>query len=171
MRVAALVAALVAVTAAVTAVTACGTRPDGLGEGARRVVMVSGRDDHGLVASPNVALRSTPEGGDVVGRLPDGTLARVREVRGTQVQVSASGVTGWVDDFALRGVLRLAGPLPGCRVRLAGKDLPAGTRVEVLSLNETTATVRLVDPPRTVGTVAVSNLGELAPSPGQACPA
>ncbi|MHB8297566.1 MAG: SH3 domain-containing protein [Dermatophilaceae bacterium] len=70
--------------------------------------MVSGRDDHGLVAVRNIALRSAPDGGGVAGRLPDGTLAPVREVRGTQVQVSGSGVTGWVDDFVLRGELRLA---------------------------------------------------------------
>ena len=113
---------------------------------------------------------SRPSPSSMIGRLPDGTLAQVRDVRGTQVQVSASGVTGWVDDFALRGELRLAGPPPGCRVRLAGRDLPAGTRVEVLSLDEGTARVRLLDPPRTVGTLAASDIGELAPAPGQACP-
>lgn len=31
-----------------------------LAQGTRRVVMVSGRDDHGLVASPNIVLRSAP---------------------------------------------------------------------------------------------------------------
>ena len=153
-------------------VTACGA-PDGIGDGsgdgARRVVMVSGRDDHGLVAVRNIALRPAPDGGGVVGRLPDGTLAQVREVRGAQVQVSASGVTGWVDDFVLRGELRLAGPPPGCRVHLAGRDLPAGTRVEVLSLDKETAKVRLIDPPHTVGTVLASNIAELAPLPGQSC--
>ena len=155
-----------------------GEPPDGssdgpsqaLAQGTRRVVMVSGRDDHGLVASPNIVLRSAPGGGDVVGRLPDGTLAQVREVHGNQVRVSASGVTGWVDDFALRGELRLAGPPPGCRVRLAGHDVGAGTRVEVLSLYEGTARVRLIDPPGTIGTVATSEIAELAPLPGQSCP-
>lgn len=169
-RVASLVVKGIASLVVLAVVTACGA-PDGPGDGTRRFVMVSGRDDHGLVASQTVPLRSAPGGGDVVGRLPDGTLAQVRDVRGTQVQVSASGVTGWVDDFALRGELRLAGPPPGCRVRLAGRDLPAGTRVEVLSLDEGTATVRLLDPPRTVGTLAASDIGELAPAPGQACPA
>ncbi len=165
-------------------------------EGGRRVVLVSGRDDHGLVASRQVLLRSRPDGGSVVGRLADGTLAEVHAVQGTQVQVSADGVTGWVDDFSLRGELRLAGPPPGCRVRVGGVDLPAGTRVEVLSLDGATATVRLLDPTpgvgprsvgqgvagqrvvgqrvvgqRAVGTVAVSDLGELAPSPGRPCPA
>jgi hypothetical protein len=132
--------------------------------------MVSSRDDHGLVASQDVGLRSAPEGGDLVGHLPDGTLAQVRAVRGTQVQVSAAGVTGWVDDFALRGELRLAGPPPGCHVLLAGHDLPAGTRVEVLSLDKDTAKIRLVDPPRTVGTVPASEIAELAPLPGWSCP-
>ena len=152
--------------------TACGAAKlptDGLTDGTRRVVMVSGRDDHGLVASKNVALLSVPEGGDIVGGLPDGTLAQVREVRGTKVRVSASGLTGWVDDFVLRGELRLAGPPPGCRVRVAGRDLPAGTRVEVLSLAGATAKVRLLDPPHTVGTVAAAEIAELAPLPGQAC--
>ena len=160
---------LVAALVVLVAVTACGA-PDGLADGTRRVVMVSGRDDHGLVASQNVGLRSAPDGGDVIGRLPDGTLAQVRAVRGTQVQVSASGVTGWVDDFALRGELRLAGPPPDCRVHLAGRDLPAGTRVEVLSLYEEMAKVRLLDPPRTVGTVPASDIAELAPLPGLSCP-
>ena len=141
----------------------------GLAEGTRRVVMVSGRDDHGLVATKNVALRSVPAGGDVVGHLPDGTLAQVREVRGNQVRVSASGLTGWVDDFVLRGELRLAGPPPGCRVSLAGLDLPAGTRVEVLSLDGATADVRLLDSPYAVGTVAASLITEMAPLPGQSC--
>ncbi|MEP7019708.1 MAG: hypothetical protein ABI808_03585 [Pseudonocardiales bacterium] len=143
---------------------------DGLAAGSRQVVMVSGRDDHGLVVSENVVLRSAPQGGVVAGRLPDGTLAQVREVRGNKVLVTASGVTGWVDDFTLRGELRLAGPPPGCRVRLAGRDLPAGTRVEVLSLDGGSARVRLLDPPRTDGTVATSEIVEVAPLPGQACP-
>lgn len=160
---------LAAALLVIAAVTACGA-PDQLADGTRRVVMVSGRDDHGLVASENVVLRSAPDGADVVGHLPDGTLAQVRAVRGTQVQVSSSGVTGWVDDFVLRGELRLAGPPPGCGVHLAGRDLPAGTRVEVLSLYEDTAKVRLLDPPRTVGTVPVSDIAELAPLPGQSCP-
>jgi hypothetical protein len=151
------------------AVTACGA-PDGLTDGTRPVLMVSGRDDHGLVASQNIVLRSAPDGADVVGHLPDGTLAQVRAVRGTQVQVSASGVTGWVDDFFLRGELRLSGPPPDCRVQLAGRTLPAGTRVEVLSLYQETAKVRLLDPPRTVGTLPTSAIVELAPIPGQSCP-
>jgi len=92
------------------------------------------------------------------------------ELRGTKVRVSASGVSGWVDDFALRGELRLAGPPPGCRVPVSGRDLPAGTRIEVLSLDGTAAKVRLLDPPRTVGTVPSSDITELAPPPGQACP-
>lgn len=160
---------LAAALIVMAAVTACGA-PDGLADGTRPVVMVSGRDDHGLVASQNIVLRSAADGASVVGHLPDGTLAQVRAVRGTQVQVSASGVTGWVDDFFLRGELRLAGPPPDCRVLLAGRDLPAGTRVEVLSLYQETAKVRLLDPPRTVGTVPAFDIAELAPPPGQSCP-
>lgn len=157
---------------AVAALTACAApaAPATPADGARQVVMVSGRDDHGLLASQNVVVRSGPVGGDVVGHLPDGTLAQVREVRGTQVQVSAAGVTGWVDDFVLRGELRLVGPPPGCRVKLAGKDLAAGTRVEILSVDEHTAKVRLLDSPHTVGTLLTSEVAELAPPPGQPCP-
>lgn len=168
-------AGVVAVAAGVVAVVAAAVPGDGAqdlpGKDARGVVLVSGRDDHGLVASQNVLLHSAPEGGSVAGRVPDGTLAQVREVNGNQVRVSASGVTGWVDDFVLRGELRLAGPPPGCRVRVSGQDVAAGTRVEVLTLDGAQARVRLLDPPRTVGTVAVCDLRELAPPPGQACPA
>jgi len=171
------IATLLVLTAVtVGGATACGASkqiPNGaadvLSEGTRQVVMVSGRDDHGLVATENVVLHSAPEGGDVVGQLPDGTLAHVHEVRGTQVQVSAFGITGWVDDFALRGELRLAGPPPDCRVSLAGQDLPAGTPIEVLSLSQERAKVRLVNPPHTIGTVAASQIVEMAPLPGQSC--
>jgi hypothetical protein len=140
------------------------------GAAVRHVVMISGRDDHGLQASPTVLLTSRPGGGSVVGPVPDGTLVEVREVHGTQARVSASGVTGWVDDFALRGELRLAGPAPTCQVQLGSQRVPAGTRVEVLKLAGSLAQVRLLASPRTVVLVPRSWVTELAPAPGQRCP-
>jgi hypothetical protein len=140
------------------------------GTSTRHVVMVSGRDDHGLQASPTVLLTSRPGGGPVVGPLPDGTLVEVRDVQGTQTRISAPGINGWVDDFALRGELRLAGPAPTCQVQLGDQQVPAGTRVEVLELAGSMVQVRRLDGPRIVGLVPRAWVTELAPAPGQFCP-
>ena len=161
-------AALLVALAGVPALVGCGGHAASQ-QSDRMVVMVSGRDDHGLVASLNVLLTSDPGGGRVVGPLPDGTLAEVRRVRGTQVQVSAFGMTGWLDEFDLRGELRLAGPPPTCTVRLSGKTYPAGTRVEVLHLSGRWATARVLTD-GTLGQVPVTSLFELPPPPGQHCP-
>ena len=87
-----------------------------------RLVLVSGRDDHGMVSLEQVPVYDAVEGRRVVGRIADGTLARVVETDGqwqrvTTVEGPATG--GWVDDFHLRGEARLVGPAPSCRARLA----------------------------------------------------
>jgi hypothetical protein len=162
-------AALAIALAAVPVSAGCGG-PAASQHSDRAVVMISGRDDHGLVASQNVLLMSAPGGGSVVGPLPDGTLAEVRRVRGTEVEISAFGVTGWVDDFEVRGDVRLAGPPPTCEVRLAGRRYPAGTRVEVVNVSAGWATVHTLAGDSTTGQVPVSSLFELAPAPGARCP-
>lgn len=90
--------------AAVAALPVAATRP-----ATDRLVLVSGRDDHGLVELSTVPLTTRPGGGPVVGRVDDATLARPERVSGTQVEVTTlegNPVTGWVDDFRLRGVLQ-----------------------------------------------------------------
>lgn len=74
------------------------------------VVMISGRDDHGLLQEPSVSLYSAPQGDTVVARTPDGTFARVVDQRGEWIRVQLLGnpqAVGWVDDYYLRSrVLR-----------------------------------------------------------------
>ncbi|HEX6499411.1 MAG TPA: SH3 domain-containing protein [Micromonosporaceae bacterium] len=132
------------------------------------LVLVSGRDDHGLLATPQVVLRDRPGDGAPVGRVPDGTLARVVATRGTWLEVrTAEGpsVDGWVDDFYLRGVVHLVGPAPTCAVTLDGRSLPAGEQAVVLDLRGGRARVRVARTGRT-GWVDRASVQELAPSHG-----
>ncbi len=72
------------------------------------VVMISGRDDHGLLQESSVSLFSAPGGTNVVARTPDGTFARVVEQRGEWLKVQVLGnprTVGWINDFYLRGRL------------------------------------------------------------------
>lgn len=78
-------------------------------------VMVSGLDDHGLVATTMVALSSRPDlsaaPSAVVAQLPHGTMVHVLEQRGEWLRVQpvvAPGQAGWINDYYLRGqVLRV----------------------------------------------------------------
>ena len=105
---------------------------------AERLVWVSGRDDHGMVAEESVPVYDAVEGHHVLGEVPDGTLARVLATDGQWLRVrTAEGndrVTGWVDDFFLRGEVRLVGPAPSCRAPLGGRPRAGGTLVVVRDL-------------------------------------
>lgn len=71
------------------------------------VVLVSGRDDHGLVARARVELQRSPDDPAVTGSLPDGTFVRVVGQRGQWLEVRSFTVPpeqGWVNDFSLRSV-------------------------------------------------------------------
>src|SRR5437868_8771971 len=73
---------------------------------AQPIVLLSGRDDHGLLAQPFVTLADAPDSQRPVGRVHDGTFMRVLEQRGTWLRVQAIAapqIEGWVDDFYLRG--------------------------------------------------------------------
>jgi hypothetical protein len=79
--------------------------PLGRSDGRGAIVLVSGRDDHGLLVDPQVALYPEPEGGKPGGGIADGHMARVLEVRGTWLRLESLDqptVDGWVDDFFLR---------------------------------------------------------------------
>jgi hypothetical protein len=95
-----------------------------------RLALVSGRDDHGLVQTDEVPVHSDTTYGHVVGTIHDGTLVRVVERDGMAMRVSTvEGPTesGWLDDFHLRGQVRLVGPAPSCAVNVAGTDVLGGT--------------------------------------------
>jgi len=103
----------------------------------RPIVLVSGRDDHGLLVSKTVGLSRLP-GGEAAAQVPDGTLVRVEATHGEWLQVRAlerTAARGWVNDFFLRGtahVTRGAGPFArGAQVEMLAVD---GSRVRVRSL-------------------------------------
>lgn len=75
-------------------------------DGAGAIVLVSGRDDHGLLQQAELPLVTQPDGADVVAHVPDGTFAEVLEARGTWLHIRSltdPSATGWIDDFHLRG--------------------------------------------------------------------
>lgn len=133
---------------------------------ADRMVWVSGRDDHGMVAEESVAVYDGPDGSRVVGRVPDGTLAHVLSTDGQWLRIrTADGrpVTGWIDDFFLRGQVRLVGAAPGCAVELSGRWQEGGALVVVRDLRGDRARVESVADPDVRGWVLRSDLQELPP--------
>lgn len=138
---------------------------------ADRLVLVSGRDDHGMVAEEQVPVYDAPEGAHVTGRVADATLARVLDADGQWLRVeTVEGAhrVGWVDDFFLRGEARLVGPAPSCSVRLAGERRTGGTLVVVRGLHDHRARVETVSEPTTTGWVDRAVLQELPPQ-GRRC--
>lgn len=114
---------------------------------ADRLVLVSGRDDHGMVAAERVPLYTRVEGRTRAGTVTDGTYARVLATDGQWLHVrtvEGRRVTGWIDDFFLRGTSRLVGPVPSCTVRLAGRREPGGTPVVVRAVRGHRARVETV---------------------------
>ncbi|MFU8850128.1 SH3 domain-containing protein [Micromonospora sp. SL1-18] len=153
-RKAVLVGALLLAAAGITlaaaggpSVSARSATPAPASTGDGRLVLVSGRDDHGLLATERVPLRDRPAAeAAATGDVPDGTLARVVEVRGTWLRVRAAegpSAEGWVDDFFLRGGVHLVGPPPTCAVPFGDGTLPAGEQAIVLDLREDHAKVRI----------------------------
>ena len=108
-------------------------RSDGVG----RIVMVSGRDDHGLVASERVAVLVRPGGRAGTGMVRDGTLAEVLDTDGEWLElrtVEGRPVRGWLNDFYLRGNLHLVGTSSTCTTRLGHHMVPDGEQVTVRSV-------------------------------------
>jgi hypothetical protein len=169
-------AVLLAVAAAVS--TGCGSGASSPAEApttqpGRHFVLISGRDDHGLLAQPRVPLYDRPSGTREVAEVADGTLARVVQVRGSWLEVeplAAGSATGWSDDYYLRGVVHLVGPAPSCRVTVDGRRVAAGEQAIVLDVRGATATVRLVRAPSVTGSVPARYVRELPPSPDDPCP-
>lgn len=104
-----------------------------------RLVLVSGRDDHGMLAHEQVEVYDAPESTTSSGRVPDGTLARVVQADGQWMRIeTAEGqpVSGWIDDFFLRGEAHLVGPPPECRPRVGDQSQEAGLLVVVYGVRE-----------------------------------
>ncbi len=102
----------------------------------RPILLVSGRDEHGLVVEAEIVLSERPDG-PVAARLKDGTLVRVTDTRGEWLRVrTLEGAVreGWINDYYLRGTVHLdcGSPLgPSAQVELLEVDLG---RVRVRSL-------------------------------------
>jgi len=101
---------------------------------ARPILLVSGRDDHGMRARARVRLLGAPRfGAPVRAAVPDGALVRVLVARGEWVRVRAlerRRAAGWVHDFDLRGTAHLI-DLVTCGARLSAQPgAPAARRVQ-----------------------------------------
>lgn len=136
-----------AVIAAGCAAAACGDEGEPATAPERRVLLVSGHDDHGLLAEATVGLGEEPEGAPT-DRVPDGTLVAVTETRGEWARVrtlEGRAAEGWVNDFYLRGTAHLA-----C----------SNEPVELLAVDDGRVRVRPVDggPPRWVPRDTVGEL-------------
>lgn len=131
-----------------------------------RLVLVSGRDDHGLVVSHRVALYDAPEGDRQVATVHDGTLAEVLATDGQWLQVrpvEGASAIGWVADFYLRGETRLVGAPPSCSVRLGDAARDGGTVVVVRRLDAGRVLVETVTPPVVRAWARRSDVQELPP--------
>lgn len=136
------------------------------------VVLVSGRDDHGELASAHVSVHAVPGSAPASGEIRDGTLARVVALEGTWLEVrtlEGPAVQGWVDDFYLRREIHLVGPTPSCRSNLAGHALDAGEQAVVLDVRGRQVRVQLLSGAPagpTTGWVSRAAVHELAPREG-----
>ncbi len=116
------------------------------------VVMVSGRDDHGLVQEPIVSLFNSPDDSTVLARVLHGSFARVVEQRGEWLRVqlitspqSVPQSMGWVNDYYLRSrMLRTDG---GWQVDLVDARVVSDqVWVAVRPAGDTAATLEWLDP-------------------------
>ncbi|MGH8968763.1 MAG: SH3 domain-containing protein [Actinomycetes bacterium] len=147
---------------------AIGSRPD---DGTGRIVLVSGRDDHGLLASATVGLVAGPGSTKAVDEARDGTLVQVVRTRGEWLDVrtvEGRQARGWVNDFYLRGVVHLVGPAPSCRIPLAGHDHPAGQQAIIEAVEPGRVLVRAQHDGGT-GWVPRRHVQEMPPSSGSPC--
>lgn len=107
----------------------------------RSIVLVSGKDDHGLPAEHYVAIASKPDGSPV-GEVHDGTLVHVLEEHGEWLRVrtvEGPAAEGWINDYYLRGTAHVVSIPPGCA--LAG--LPANAQVELVAVSPNASRVRV----------------------------
>jgi hypothetical protein len=143
-----------------------------------RLAMVSGRDDHGFVDLDMVPVYDVANGTHAVGRIHDGTLVRVVERDHTAMRVTTlegPSVTGWLDDFYLRGQFHLVGAPPLCGATIGSTPVEGGRQVIAYGLKDTRVLVETVPdtrhPEKAVrGWAARAELRELPPQ-GRNCAA
>lgn len=130
-----------------------------------RALLVSGRDDHGLVATHEVPLAATAEGTGPAGLLHDGSVVELLSVQGRAHLVRSGSTSGWLDDEQLRSRVHLVGALPSCEPVVAGRRLPAGEQADLLAVVAGGVRIRLVRQPEVVAVVPLSTVSEVAPRP------
>ena len=130
-----------------------------------RALLVSGRDDHGLVAMDEVPLAATAAGTGAAGLLHDGSVVELLSVRGRAHLVRSGSISGWLDDERLRSRVHLVGALPSCEPVVAGRRLPAGEQADLLAVVVGGVRIRLVRQPGVVAVVPLSTVSEVAPHP------
>jgi hypothetical protein len=142
-----------------------------------RLALLSGRDDHGLVQLDEVPLYDVANGSHVVGTVHDGTLVRVVERDHMAMHVSTvegPSTSGWVDDFYLRGEVRLVGAPPDCSVAIGDHRAEGGRLVLVYAVKDSRVLVQTVPtteptpPPELRGWVERDEVQELPPQ-GRKC--
>lgn len=136
-----------------------------------RLAFVSGRDDHGLMALEQVPVYDGPRSEHAVGQITDATLVQVIGADGTWQHVETvegQQVEGWVNDFYLRGEVRLVGAAPSCASRIGSTPVPGGTLVTIWRAVDGQVQVEEVADPHLRGWAARDDVQELAPQ-GTAC--
>ncbi len=151
------------------------------GEGAERpILLVSGRDDHGLVAQDEVEVLDRPDGRPVA-KVTDGTLVSVLGEDHEWLEVETlegRRIAGWVNDFYLRGQVHVVGDPPACPVPLRGApggppfaELAASAQVVLVDHHGDWVGVQPLGDDR-LGVVPRAFISELpgpAPEPGARC--
>lgn len=152
------------------AVPGCGEEPDER-RGDGRLVWASGRDDHGFLEVEDVRLYDAVDGRQI-SSVPDGTLLAVLDRDGVWLEVRTivgDRAQGWVDDFRLRGQLRLVGDdAPDCASVIGSTSVPGGTLVTVWQLRGSQVLVETVAEPNVRGLAPLEDLQELPPQ-GEDC--
>jgi len=131
-----------------------------------RLAMVSGRDDHGLMATESIPVYDGPRSDHVIATVPDSTLVQVVAADATWqhiVSVEGEHVDGWLDDFYLRGAVRLVGAAPSCQTRIGAQPVPGGTLVTIWRAVDQQVQVEEVAEPHRRGWAARTDVQELAP--------
>lgn len=97
---------------------------------AEPIVMVSGRDDHGLLERPALGLQRSPTDPTLSGSVQDGRFVRILRTDGSWRYVRAiqpPDGEGWIDDYYLRGEATRTDVTPPRQVTFVGAELREGT--------------------------------------------
>lgn len=173
-----------AVVLAAAAAAGCGSAAGHRTDSApptRHYLLVSGRDDHGLLELATVPLAAHPGAAESTHdhaahehspSVADGTVVRVLEIRGDWHLVetlTATPVRGWIDDYRLRGTARLVAASPRCTVQVGATAVPNGEPVELLGGSAAGIDVRLERDPAVRAVVPAALVREVPPMAAERC--